>query len=94
MRNRGLEFSLNWNDRINKDWAYYVGGNFSWLKNWVSDIGVKDADGNAGVWTGGGSFRNLPYCYQDAEGQPLGSFYLIKNGGIFQSDAEAAAFVD
>lgn len=94
VRNRGLELSLNWNDRINKDWSYYVGGNFSWLKNWVSDIGVKDADGNAGVWTGDGSFRNLPYCYQDAEGQPLGSFYLIKSAGIFQSDAEAASYVD
>ena len=94
VRNRGIEFSLNWNDRINKDWSYYVGGNFAWLKNWVSNIGVRDANGKPGVWTGDGSFRNLPYCYQDAEGQPLGSFYLIKNGGIFQSDAEAAAYVD
>ena len=94
VRNRGFEASINWNDRINKDWSYFVSGNFSWLKNWVSDIGVKDAEGNKGVWTGDGSFRIIPYCYQDAEGQPLGSFYLIKNAGIFQSDAEAAAYVD
>lgn len=32
--------------------------------------------------------------YQTAEGEPLGSFYLIKTDGIFQSDAEAAAYVD
>lgn len=94
VRNRGFEASINWNDRINKDWSYFVSGNFSWLKNWVSDIGVKDAEGNKGVWTGDGSFRIIPYCYQDAEGQPLGSFYLIKSAGIFQSDAEAAAYVD
>lgn len=94
VRNRGLEVSLNWNDRINKDWSYYVSGNFSWLKNWVSDIGVKDADGNKGVWTGDGSFRLVPYIYQDAEGEPLGSFYLVKTAGIFQSDEEAAAYVD
>ncbi len=94
VRNRGIEFSANWNERINKNWSYYVGGNFAWLKNWVSDIGVKDSDGNPGVWTGDGSFRLLPYCYQDAEGQPLGSFYLVKTAGIFQSDEEAAAYVD
>lgn len=94
VRNRGIEVSLNWNDRINKDWSYYVSGNFSWLKNWVSDIGVKDADGNKGVWTGDGSFRLVPYIYQDAEGEPLGSFYLVKTAGIFQSDEEAAAYVD
>jgi hypothetical protein len=32
--------------------------------------------------------------YQTAEGQPLGSYYLIKTAGIFQSDEEAAAYVD
>ena len=92
VRNRGLEFSANWNDKIGKDWTYYVSGNFSWLKNWVSNIGVKDSEGNPGVWTGDGSFRIVPYIYQDAEGQPLGSFYLIKTAGIFQSDEEAASY--
>lgn len=94
VRNRGFEASVSWNDRINKDWSYFVSGNFSWLKNWVSDTGVKDDEGNPGVWTGDGSFRGIPYVYQDAQGQPLGSFYLVRTGGIFQSDAEAAAYVD
>ena len=94
VRNRGLEFSANWNDRVNKNFSYYVGGNFSWLKNWVSNIGVRDSEGNPGVWTGDGSFRLIPYCYQTAEGEPLGSFYLVKTAGIFQSDEEAAAYVD
>ncbi len=92
VRNRGIEFSATWNDRVNKNFSYYVSGNVAWLKNWVSDIGVKDSEGNAGVWTGDGSFRLIPYCYQDAEGQPLGSFYLIRTDGIFQSDEEAAAY--
>ena len=94
VRNRGFEASINWNDRVNKNFSYYVSGNFAWLKNWVSDIGVKDADGNKGVWTGDGSFRLVPYIYQDAEGEPLGSFYLVKTAGIFQSNEEAAAYVD
>ena len=32
--------------------------------------------------------------FQTTKGQPLNSFYLIKTAGIFQSDAEAAAYVD
>lgn len=93
IRNRGFEAQLSWNDKINKDWSYFVSGNFSYIKNKVSDIGVKNQDGTPGVWTGGGSFRNIPYIYQTAEGQALNSFYLIKTDGIFQSDAEAAAYV-
>ena len=94
IRNRGFEAQINWNQQVNKDWSYFVSGNFSYLKNWVSDIGVKNADGTPGVWTGDGRYRNLPYMYQTAEGEPLGSFYLIKTDGIFQSDAEAAAYVN
>jgi TonB-linked SusC/RagA family outer membrane protein len=94
VRNRGFEVQAGWNDRLNKDFSYFVSGNFSYLKNWVSDIGVKNTDGTPGVWTGDGSFRNLSYMYQTAQGEPLNSYYLIKTDGIFQSDAEAEAYVD
>lgn len=94
VRNRGFEAQVSWSDTVNKDFSYFVSGNFSYLKNWVSDIGVKNADGTPGVWTGGGEFRNLPYVYQTAEGEPLNSFYLVKTDGIFQSDEEAVAYVD
>lgn len=95
VRNRGIEVQANWNDRVNKDFSYFVSGNFSYLKNWVSDIGVKNTDGSPGVWTDSDSkFRNIPYTRQTAEGEPLNSYYLIKTNGIFQSDAEAVAYVD
>lgn len=90
VRNRGFEISANWSDKINRNLSYFVSGNFSYLKNWVSDIGVKNPDGTAGVWTDDKTFRNLPYMIQSAEGKPLNSFYLIKTDGIFQSDAEVA----
>ena len=92
--NRGFEAQLSWNDHINNNFSYFVGANFCYLNNKVSDIGVKNDDGTPGVWTGDGSFRELPYMYQTAEGEPLNSFYLIKTDGIFQSDAEAAAYTD
>ena len=94
VRNRGLEVSAGWNDRVGKDWSYFVSGNLSYLRNWVSDIGVRNADGTPGVWTNDKSFRSIPYMYRTAEGEPLNSFYLIETDGIFQSDDEAAAYVD
>ncbi len=103
IRNRGFELQANWSGRINKDLSYFVSGNFSTLKNWVSDIGTKNSDGTPGVWqfgptgngeTGDGSWRNLPYMYQTTEGKPIYSYYLIKTDGIFKTDEEAAAYVD
>ena len=64
------------------------------MKNWVSDIGVKNADGTPGVWTNDKTFRSIPYMIQTAEGEPLNSFYLIQTAGIFQSDVDAAAYKD
>ena len=94
VRNRGFELSIGWNDRINKNFSYFVTGNFSYLKNWVSDIGVKNEDGTPGVWTDDKSFRSVKDIYQTTEGEPLNSFHLIQTAGIFQSDEEAAAYVD
>lgn len=94
VRNRGFELSIGWNDRINKNFSYFVTGNFSYLKNWVSDIGVKNEDGTPGVWTDDKSFRSVKDIYQTTEGEPLNSFRLIQTAGIFQSDEEAAAYVD
>ena len=94
-RNRGIEVTASWNDHITKDFSYHISANFTYLKNKVSDIGVRNPDGTPGVWTESGSkFRNIPWTRQTAEGQPLGSYYLIKTAGIFQSDEEAANYVD
>lgn len=90
VRNRGFEAQVSWNDKINDNFSYFISGNFSYLKNWVSDIGVKNADGTPGVWSNDKTFRSIPYVYQTAEGEPLNSFYLIKTDGIFQSNEEVA----
>lgn len=94
IRNRGFELSATWRDQVNKDWSYYVNGNFTTLKNWVSDIGVRAEDGGKGVWAHDENFRGDLKPFQTAEGQPLYTYYLIKTAGLFQSDAEAAAYVD
>ena len=95
IRNRGVEVSATWNHRVNQDWAYTVSGNFAYLTNKVTDIGVKNADGTKGVWANSSNaFRSIiPWIYQTAEGQPLGSFYLIHSEGIFQNQEEIDAYV-
>ncbi len=94
IRNRGVEFSATWSDSFSKDFSYFISGNFAYIRNWVSDIGVKDELGNPGVWTSDKHFRNYATVYQTAQGQPVNSFYLIQSDGIFQSDAEAAAYLN
>ena len=92
IRNSGVELLINWRDNVNKDFGYWSSANFAYNKNRVLSTGIVDDEGNAGVWTGGGDFRMMPWIYQTEAGQPLNSFYVIKTDGIFQSDAEAAAY--
>ncbi|MCQ2149478.1 MAG: TonB-dependent receptor [Bacteroidales bacterium] len=82
--NRGIEMQIGWQDKVG-DWSYYVNANAAYNKNWVSDIGVLNADGSKGVWSGGGSYSGLGDIYQTAEGMPINSYYLINCLGIFQS---------
>ena len=92
INNQGVEVLVNWKDNLSKDFNYWVSANFAYNRNRVVSTGVLDDEGNAGVWTGGGDFRMMPWIYQSEAGQPLNSFYVIKTAGIFQSDAEAAAY--
>lgn len=92
IRNRGFELSVNWKQQVNRDWSYYVGGNMTTLKNWVSNIGVMAADGGKGVWAHSNNFRSVLKPFQTAEGEPLYTYYLIKTAGLFQSDEEAANY--
>jgi TonB-linked SusC/RagA family outer membrane protein len=93
--NKGLEFTLGWNDRIGKNWNYFVNGNLATLKNKVTNIGpVNPETGEKPVWTDGGEFRSTIYPYRTREGDPMYTYWLIKSDGLFQSDAEAAAYVD
>lgn len=83
--NRGVELELGWNDKVGKDWSYYVRGNFSYNHNEILSTGVMNNDGTWADWVGGGSFRQLPYCYRSRVGGPLNEFYLIRCLGMFQS---------
>ncbi|MDR3712744.1 MAG: TonB-dependent receptor [Puia sp.] len=89
IRNTGFEFSAAWKGKIGQ-LGYEVGGNFATLKNRVAYI-----DNNpASFWPDGSTWRGTLSPYRSTVGQPYLSYWLVKTAGIFQSDAEAAAYVD
>jgi len=85
IRNSGVEVSLGWNDSLSEKFNYFINANYSYNKNRVVSTGIFDDNGNESPWTGGGSWRMLPWIYQTEPGQPLNSFYMIEADGIFQS---------
>lgn len=88
IRNTGLEIAASWHDRAGM-LNYEIGGNVATLKNRVAYI-----DGNpTSFWSHGDSFRGVLTPYRSVVGQPYYSYWLIRTAGIFQTDAEAAAYV-
>ena len=89
IRNQGIEMELNWSDKV-KDFEYNVGFNFSTTKNKVVELASK---GQALPSTGlvYGTDHIPAYAKED---KPISGFYLYRTAGIFQSDAEAAAYVN
>lgn len=92
VKNQGLEIQAGWNDKINKNFSYYVNGNFAWLHNEVTDTGTYDEDGNPGVWVGDvyghNNFKDLTNIFRTTKGEALNSFYLIKSNGVIKTQAD------
>lgn len=89
IRNRGFELELNWNDKV-KDFEYGIGFNLSTTHNEV--VSLAD-EGQALYCTGLVYGTDYTPAYA-TEGKPISAFYLYRTDGIFQSDAEAAAYVN
>jgi TonB-linked SusC/RagA family outer membrane protein len=82
-RNRGLEFGLKWSDKVGKDFSYTIGGNISYNKNTV--VGL-----NGGQALLGGGINGQSVTRTD-NGQPIASYYVLNNIGVFQNQAEVDA---
>ena len=89
IRNQGIEFEANWNDKI-KEFEYNVGFNFSTTKNKVVNL----ADKGQALPASGLVYGTDHIPAYAKEGQPISGYYLYRTDGIFQSDAEAAAYVN
>lgn len=78
IRNQGVEFTLNWQDKIGSDFTYYVGGNFATLRNQVLSLGGPEyLDG------GSAEFRQ-----RSIVGQPFQAFFGYQVAGVFQNQQQ------
>ena len=88
IQNRGVEVSLNWKDRLGENVSYHIGGNATFNQNRVIKLNGGQAILGGGIGAGQG------YTTLTDNGQPVGSFYVLQTTGVFNSDADVAAYID
>lgn len=78
--NKGFELALRWDDKINDNLSYWIGGNFSHNKNELTSLkNVRLATINGGSLGNGETTKILD---NTSVGQPLGSFYMYEYAGV------------
>lgn len=81
MANSGFDVTLNWSDKIGK-LGYQLGGNFSTLKNRVTNLGsLPSSTSGFPEWTA--EFPN-----RIVVGQPINYFYGYEFIGVYQTEDE------
>jgi TonB-linked SusC/RagA family outer membrane protein len=87
IRNTGIEFTINYKDKMSDDFSYNLGFNISSIKNEVLSVDNQTGyieEGSFGVGQKLSPTRMIV-------GQPIGVFYGYKTDGIFQNQAEVNA---
>lgn len=86
VRNSGVEFSIDYKEKISENFSMSVGYNVTLLKNKVLEVN------NGTGFIEGGSFGVGQLAPSRMEvGQPIGYFYGYKTDGIFQNQTEVDA---
>lgn len=80
IQNTGFEIGVNWNDRIGKDFNYYIGANVTTLKNQVTSL-----NGLEFMYGGSAEFRTIRKL-----GEEMDSYYGLQVEGVYQNDTEIA----
>ncbi|MDP5200471.1 SusC/RagA family TonB-linked outer membrane protein [Flavobacterium sp. DG2-3] len=78
--NKGYEIALRWDDKINDNLSYWVGGNFSHNKNELTSL--KNVQLNPIIGGSLGNGQNTKLLDNTSVGQPLGSFYMYEYAGV------------
>ncbi len=86
VRNQGVEFSINYTDKISKDFNFNIAYNISTLDNEVLEV-----NNSTGYLEGGGFGVGQPTAVRFEPGHSIGYFYGFQTDGIFQNQAEVDA---
>lgn len=90
IKNSGIEFEINYNTTFGEGIVFGAGFNLSTTKNEV----LKLANDGQVLLSEGLKYGDEHFPGQTRVGKPVGAFYLYRVDGIFQSDEEAAAYVN
>lgn len=77
--NKGLEFTLGWDDNIGDNFSYFINGNYSINDNNLNKLANQNVNDLTGGGLGNGQYTKL--LSELAVGQPLGSFWLWEVAG-------------
>ena len=83
--NKGVEIALGWKKQISPSTRYSLRGNITFNHNNVEKVGLGRA-------LNFGSLGNGWSATQTLVGQPIGSFWVFKTNGIFQTVADVNAY--
>jgi len=89
--NKGIELALTWNDKLSKDFNYFVNGNIAYNNNKVTNVPTSSGYivGNSNE-----AYNNAAAIYRKAEtGLPIGYFWGYKTDGILQNTSEVNSYV-
>jgi len=86
--NKGVELAVNYSDKIG-DFGYSIGVNGAYNKNKVGKIPTTD-----GIVHGADKqlYDNSMEFYRAQNGMPIGYFWGLRTGGIFQNEAEVTNY--
>ncbi len=90
VKNIGVEVGLGWNDRIGRDFNYFVNVNGAYNHNKVGNIPNED-----GIIHGQTNqlYDNSSEFYRASNGEPIGYFWGYKAAGIFQNEQEITDWI-
>ena len=91
VKNTGIELGLSWNDRIGKNFHYFINANGAYNKNKVGNIPNDD-----GIIHGSSDahlYDNSTEFYRASNGEPIGYFWGYKTAGIFQNEQEISDWI-
>lgn len=88
IQNTGVEVVLNWKDDITDNLSYTISGNVTFNHNEVVALNGGQARPDGGIGAGQGFTTNTD------NGYAIGSFYVLKTIGVFNSVAEVNAYTN
>lgn len=88
--NKGYEVALRWDDKINDNLSYWIGGNYSNNKNELKSLKNTTLSPINGGGLGNGQSTKL--LDNTSIGQPLGSFFMYEYAGFDSTNGQQLYF--